>query len=72
MVLDKAKDIVYKLFGPGLDFSVRQWAWKDSLQKLVDSDYRWGGQTTQSSSQSNIETTGLANWMLFSDRKIPV
>ncbi len=71
--LDKAKDIVYKLFGPGLDFSVRQWAWKDSSQKLADSGYRWGGQQgTHSVDQQGTNASILANWMLFSDRKIPI
>lgn len=70
--LDKAKDIVYKLFGPGLDFSVRQWMWKDSIQKVVDSGYRWGGSTIQSSARLNHQSTDLANWVLFSDRKITI
>ncbi len=71
--LDKAKDVVYKLFGPGLDFSVRQWAWKDSLQRLVDSGYRWGQSGNQSIDQRPAaKTTTLANWMLFSERKIPI
>ena len=68
--LDKIKGLFYKLLGQGLDFSVRQWRRKDSLQKLADSGYRWGEQGSQISKQSDLESADLANWILFSERKI--
>ena len=39
--LEKAKNVIYKLFGPGLDFSVRQWLHNSSLDNIFLSGYQW-------------------------------
>ncbi len=68
------KDRFYKLLGPGLDFSVRQWEYKDTLQRLAESGYRWGeNEFMQARISSETEMKpSLANWMLVSERKIGI
>lgn len=71
---DTARDRFYKFFGPGLDFSVRQWVYKDSLQKLAESGYRWKENDSiqeEISSKTKMKPS-LANWMLVSERKIGI
>jgi hypothetical protein len=71
--LDKAKSIAYKILGPTLDFSVRTYRWKDSLQRLAESGYRFGQPQIISSDGLYRRTiSGLAGWQKVSDRKIKV
>lgn len=70
--LDKAKSMIYKLFGPGLDYSVRTWNWKDSLQLNPQSSLEdiARGDNVASNLQSSITNNG--SWNLISNRKIEV
>jgi hypothetical protein len=70
--LDKAKNVIYKLFGPGLDFSVRKWEWKNSLKKLAVSGYRWGKPDIQPTDDESYDSSDLENWRMVAEKKIEV
>ncbi len=74
--LDAAKNIVYKTFGAPLNFSVRTYAWRDSLQRLGDRGYKWGqfAPIEDQDLSSDTEDKGLgesnSGWRLISNRRI--
>lgn len=71
--MDKAQAAAYRLLGPTMDFSVRTYRWKNSLQKLSESGYRYGQPDIHPPTQVFPNTTdNLAGWMRVSNRKIKI